>query len=411
MAAPVEEEHVRRTHQQDGRTVTPRDARAASPERGLFDFGPDLPRPKTGPVAAPPPWLKTSPETPALAPTVAVPAPRRSDDTPAGRLPDTEPAAPATRPATTAIEAGGRADHRRRRRPRRHLRPRHLQMAIAASIAAAVIAGGVAAGVELLGSGGAPAIGGPDSDATAWVLANLDPSATLLAPAPVSAALAAAGHVKDHVVSYGDDPSDRVVDGLCCGFLIVGGPADVDIVTGLPAGVQAAYDRSLPLATFVAGGRRAEIRQIMAGTPAQIAASASVERATLASAGRELVASDRLELSPQARATLLSGSADARVVQALVGLTGRHRISVSGFPTGPGENGANVLRRTVQIDRIDGEAVLAGSIGVREATSYLSAQVPPYRPAGAVPTSRDGSTVLAVTFPAPSPIGLLTQAL
>lgn len=404
MAATVEEEHVSRTHHEDGRIVTAREVRTGSPERGPFDFGPDLVRPQNAPVAALPPWLKTAHQTRAQAPTVAFPAPRRSDDEHAARMPAAEPSPRAARPGGAVNEAGHRANHRRCR-PRRTLRT-----AITAGLAATgLIVGGVVVG-GLPGSGGTPAVRGPESDVTAWVLANLDPSATLLAPATVSAALVAAGHVKDRLVSYGDAPSDRAVDGLCCGFLIVGGPAVGDTATGLPAGVRAAYDRSLSIATFVGNGRRAEVRQIMAGTPAQIAAGASAERATLASAGRELVASDRLELSPQARAALLGGSADARVVQTLVGLTGRHRISVSTFPAGPGENGAKVLRRTVEIDRIDGEPIRTGSSVVREVTSYLSAQFPPYRPAGALPTSREGITVLTVTFPVPSPIGLLTPA-
>lgn len=321
----------------------------------------------------------------------AIPAPRRSNRNAA---PDagTQPSAPP--------HPGGPATHRRRR-------PRRSRRATIAVLAVVAIAGGGVV-VALGDSGSSAAEGSADSRAVAWTLVNLDPKATVLVPGAIGAALAAGGHDGSRLVAYGDGPSDSVVEPLCCGFLIV--RAAIGAPEALPGAVEAAYDRSLPMAAFVDGRQRTEVRRIAGGTPVQIAASVAAERATLAGAGRELLAGDRLQPSPAARNLLLAGRVDARVVMALVGIVGRHRISVSDFPSGPGEDGADVPRRTMEIDRIDGEPVTAGSEAVRSVTSYLDGQISPYRPARAQPATRADGTVLAVAFPAPSPIGLLTPA-
>jgi hypothetical protein len=97
---------------------------------------------------------------------------------------------------------------------------------------------------------------------------------------------------------------------------------------------------------------------------------------------------------------------ESRLLPALVGLTGRHSISVSAFPQAAEESAAGAPARTVVIDGIDGAPVVAGSPAVQDATAFLAAQVGPYRPALTEVAGLDGRTELTVGYPVAGPVGL-----
>ena len=79
-------------------------------------------------------------------------------------------------------------------------------------------------------------------------------------------------------------------------------------------------DRSRATASFTAGGRHAEVRQVLDLPAREVAASVASDRRILAAAGRELADNDRLKLSDKAKATLVEGGVDPRVAVANVHL-------------------------------------------------------------------------------------------
>jgi hypothetical protein len=94
---------------------------------------------------------------------------------------------------------------------------------------------------------------------------------------------------------------------------------------------------------------------------------------------------------------------ESRLLPALVGLTGRHSISVSAFPQAAEEAAAGAPARTVVIDGIDGAPVVARSPAVQDATAFLAARVGPHRPSPAEVGCLDGHTELTVGYPVAGP--------
>jgi hypothetical protein len=106
------------------------------------------------------------------------------------------------------------------------------------------------------------------------------------------------------------------------------------------------------------------------------------------------------------------GQVDSRVLLAIVGLAGRHDVSVLDFPIGDPEQAVDGLAREVRIDQLDGKALAAGSAAVGDADGFLSMQVDPYKPAAMQLTDPDGSgsTLLDIRYAAPGPLGLITPS-
>jgi hypothetical protein len=290
---------------------------------------------------------------------------------------------------------------------------------IAAAVSVVALSVGLATASHLSGVSAQPsapvAVGTPSAPTRArdWVLANLDPGAPVLAPAAMAAALAG----RAQVLSYGSGPngtegptSVAAPDYHCCAFLIVAGTDPGALAAGLPAGPQSAYARSRALATFTdtgpGNGQVVQVRQIVDATPADLTAAVQAEQSDAADAGRRLAAGSRIQLGPVQRAQVTTGEVDSRLLLALVGLTGRHSISVSAFPQAAEEAAAGAPARTVVIDGIDGAPVVAGSPAVQDATAFLAAQVGPYRPALTEVAGLDGRTELTVGYPVAGPVGL-----
>jgi hypothetical protein len=237
-----------------------------------------------------------------------------------------------------------------------------------------------------------------------WVLANLEPSTALLVPDEIAGDLARHGHQAGRLILYGVDRS--AADWPCCRFLVtVGGAAESSAQT-LPPQLRRVAERSRLLAVFVAGNRRAEIREIFPGDPKAAEAALAADRTVRQDLAVHLAGNPRLGLDPAARATLLAGEVDTRVLVTLAGVIRRHAITVAAFPAHPGEATIGVPRRSVHISSIDGRAVHPDTAGTLDVQRFLLKQAPPYRP-DARPIVRDGSArLLTICFRAPSPVGL-----
>jgi hypothetical protein len=365
------------------RTVAEAAAAAAAEAAAFLKVAGDVAAPAPAPVAA----LPAHPQ-PAPAPAVA-PAP---------------PVAPAA--ARPARRTQARGDKARR---------------VATFVGVGMI-GVSALGALYIGTVGTPSapVPLPDSQLAAnqWVVDNIGATASVLAPAPVAKALTKDGFDAGRLVPYADGasgPTGSVTNPSwnCCNVLFVTSPAgDSSVRDGLPTTLRPAYDQSRALASFTVAGRTTELRQVLNGTKSQIAASLASEHTVLVNAGKEVLASKKLHLSAQARDMVTQGQVDSRVLLAIVGLAGRHDVSVLDFPIGDPEQAVDGLAREVRIDQLDGKALAAGSAAVGDADGFLSMQVDPYKPAAMQLTDPDGSgsTLLDIRYAAPGPLGLITPS-
>jgi hypothetical protein len=252
-----------------------------------------------------------------------------------------------------------------------------------------------------------------ENDAINWITANLGPKASVLAPATVGQGLGNAHFDTSRVVTY-DGGSATVPDWHCCNVLLATAPDGQDVQDALPPQLQAAYDSSRPIATFDENGTRVELRQVLNGTPSAVGTGIETEHSELVAAGKDIIASKRIELSPAAKAELTAGEVDSRVILALAAIAQRHLVSVADFPNDAAGTAAGAAARQLVIDALDGKPLATGSAAVTDTTSVFNAEVAPYRPMSLeLIDAQVGATApdLVMTFDAPGPLGLVTNAI
>ncbi|HUR74578.1 MAG TPA: hypothetical protein VMZ00_09890, partial [Sporichthya sp.] len=327
-------------------------------DAGLFDFGPDVERPPSGPRAALPPWMADqarsaraavalpgaatdvaddpTPE-PVVVPDFArtVPAPRkRRKPVPADHVvvaapavvdggrnvlsnpvdPDVAidsesvtaaapaPLVPAQRneaaPAERAAEPAPSAPGRRRW--------------VGLTQAAAIVAVGATVGIFAAGGLGflqnPTSADPPTAEAGAWVLNNLAGVGTVLVPASMTDGLVQNGQDADALSTYPDGSVAAVDLGKnCCSYLVLAGAPDQEVGSGLPESVHTLFERSRPAAVFTTDGGWTQIRQVLPGSPAKVAAELEADHAALVATGKSLIASGKVEFSDVAKAQVQNG--------------------------------------------------------------------------------------------------------
>lgn len=288
-------------------------------------------------------------------------------------------------------------------------RPRWVGLAQAAAIVA------VGATVGIFAAGGLGFLDSraqanpPTAEAGTWVLNHLAGVGTVLIPASMTEGLIQNGHDADALTTYPDGSAEAIDLGKnCCSYIVLAGAPDQEAGTGLPPSVRTLFERSRPAAVFTTDGGWTQIRQVLPGAPAKVAADLEADRAALVATGKSLIASGRVELSDVATTQLQNGEVDARVLIGIIAVALEHKISIASFPAQPGEVDAGILRRSVAISEIGGKAVKTGSDRVNAIKDTLARQAGIYRPAGAEVHPVDGANALEVRYDAPSPFGVLT---
>ena len=176
------------------------------------------------------------------------------------------------------------------------------------------------------------------------------------------------------------------------------------------------------IASFGSGASRIDIRAIAPdGSAAYRRALGADQRARIA-AGRQLLRNRRISVSAAARAALLGGAADPRLLVVLAALAAQQPVRIIAFGdpapgnspgnthgNSPGSSGISpdasrdaspgVPLRGVQIAPGRG-----GTSGLRSMLRFLDTQRPPFLP---VRSSMTGTSALTVEYGAPSPLGLL----
>lgn len=171
--------------------------------------------------------------------------------------------------------------------------------------------------------------------------------------------------------------------------------------TPLPAtGADSGGDAAV-LARFDVGpgNARTEVRLPDRARPAGALRADAADRARF---GAALADNSALRMSPDAAEVLKAGGVDARLMTVLAALTAAHRITVREFVAVDVEP-AQAPRRTALITAFDG-APTTDPATARIVEAWLARQLRPYTPAL---THRPGDP-LRVSYPAPSPLGLLS---
>jgi len=162
-----------------------------------------------------------------------------------------------------------------------------------------------------------------------------------------------------------------------------------------------------PLAVFGTPEAPVEVREVSLDGPDGYQMRWAGDRADRLSAGRALARARSLHLSKQARLHLLRGSVDSRILLTLPPLLASHDISISRFAAS-GPEGSRGLLRTVEIDHIDGRNIRDAAGRTAAAIGYFRSQRPPFLPSTVEVSSGAQGLILRVTYPAPSPLGLLS---
>jgi hypothetical protein len=148
----------------------------------------------------------------------------------------------------------------------------------------------------------------------------------------------------------------------------------------------AALRESIPVATFGSGAERIELRRILT---ADTAAPATHDLSGAVTAGMALSRNPNLAFTEPARANVVAGEVDLRLMTTLVAVGGIGPVDVTRFPADPAEREVGAPRRSVVLHASSDAAALA--IG-----DLLRAQAPPYRPSRIDP-GPDGRLTITYT--------------
>jgi hypothetical protein len=218
------------------------------------------------------------------------------------------------------------------------------------------------------------------AEAGEWLATNLPPGSTLVVGEVLRADLVDDGVPAARLVPYG------AVDGdpdLVPGPRAAWQDQDIVVVDGqvraFPEGhpgLTAAAAQSVAVARFGTGDDRVEVRRVLPEGAAAAGASGE-DRSELrdaARAGEALARNDALDLSDAARAALVAGEVDERMMTALAALAADHRLGVASFPDDPAEVVPGAGRR---------RAVLVADDHARASriAAVLAGQDAPFRPA------------------------------
>ncbi|RKS71308.1 hypothetical protein CLV35_3104 [Motilibacter peucedani] len=252
----------------------------------------------------------------------------------------------------------------------------------------------------------------PQVSARDWLAVNVPATDTLLSDDATVLDLRADGRTAARTSSASDVPALAQPD--ADGTLLSTPPArwqDLDVVVSTralrslassTAYVSDSLTSSTVLASFGSGADRVEVRRVNALGAGSAGAQAREDTTASAGVGAQLARNPRLSLSSPARALLVGGHVDARLVTLLALALQDQPVTVVGFPAAPGES-AERPRRAAEVVSLDGAPVSVDSPGVLALRSLVAAQRAPYSAA----TVSVGNGALVVSYPASPASGLL----
>ncbi|HTX26495.1 MAG TPA: serine/threonine-protein kinase [Streptosporangiaceae bacterium] len=160
------------------------------------------------------------------------------------------------------------------------------------------------------------------------------------------------------------------------------------------------------LASFGSGNARIEILWVFPGGTAKYLDVRQSALSGREGSDAELLANSRIQVSPKARAQLLSGDIDPQLPQLLAIMAAFHPVSVVSFVNQSPGGGPGSLMRSVDLATADPAAHLTPAAYLGWMQAFLNAQRAPYRPTWMKRETLHASKVLMIGYGAPSPLSL-----
>jgi hypothetical protein len=155
----------------------------------------------------------------------------------------------------------------------------------------------------------------------------------------------------------------------------------------------------LVMASFGAGPERVDIRAVAPDGTAAFESALAADRSARISAGKQLLRNGNFRASAPARAALVAGQVDPRLLVTLSALAAQLPLRLVTFDDPSPGASPDVPLRGAEIG--SAEIGAAASAGLTRMLAFLAAQRPPYLPAVArITRSAGGQSVVAVRFDA-----------
>jgi hypothetical protein len=232
------------------------------------------------------------------------------------------------------------------------------------------------------------------TDAINWIMQQVSRSATVSCDQQVCADLANRGF--QNLETLGPNSTDPL------GSTLVVATAAIRAQFG---GRLASVYAPAVIASFGSGKAEIEIRLIY---PEGAASYRTAEKAALSArklAYAELLTNSQIQVSPTARAQLLSGDIDPMLPYLLVLMANIHPVSIVAFVNQSPGGGPASLMRSVDLATVDAKAHMTRAAYLDWMQGFLYQQRAPYLPDWIKPvTLHPGQVVLMIGYGAPSPL-------
>jgi hypothetical protein len=161
------------------------------------------------------------------------------------------------------------------------------------------------------------------------------------------------------------------------------------------------------IASFGTGAGHIDVR-VIAADGAKFGAALRQDLQARKSSGAELAGNPGITVSAAARAELLSGGVDTRLLTALAFLAGQEPISIVAFGSFAPGAAPGVPQRWAYLAETDPAAHASAAAYLQSLISFAHQLRPPYVPLSLGTVQLPGGrNVLRIEFAAPSPLGLL----
>jgi hypothetical protein len=229
------------------------------------------------------------------------------------------------------------------------------------------------------------------AQAAAWIAQQILPSAIIGCDPQMCGALTAAGVSAGRLYEFGPNTPDPLNATVVVATLAVRNQ--------FGARLTSVY-APLRLATFGTGPEQVEVLAVEPGGTAVFEASLKADLSARIGAGEQLLTNKNIHASPQARAALLAGMVDPRLLVTLSALAAKMPVQLVLFDdSSPGASPEVPLRGA--------EIGASRAAGLSAIMGFLAAQRSDYLPSiFREITIQGGQSAVAVQFDAPGPLGL-----
>lgn len=273
-------------------------------------------------------------------------------------------------------------------------RRQRITVTLGALCALSIVAGGAlaAAGVGKAGPFAPPAPASANRAlAAAWIARQVSPGVTVSCDPVMCRRLRADGLPAVRLKPLPPMTGSPMASSPMGSVLIVSTPV---VRSQFGARLAAAY-APLVIAGFGAGAGRVDVRVIAPDGAAAFESKLAAEHAFLLSAGAQLLRDQNIQAAPAARAVLLAGGADSRLLATLSVLAAGMPVRLMAFDDPQPEASSAVPLRGAEIGT-------SSAAGISAVLAFLHAQQGAYRPTEvAVVRAANGQRLVSVRFGAP----------